>query len=180
MNAEHLIGDEPFIYTYADDFIVASPSRFTQMIELYNRTGSSVLTCIRVTDDKDYERYGIVAGAEIEPGLLSMSTIVEKPGKEKAPSNLASVSGYLLTPDIFKSLHIAQEQRNDDAEFYIQPAIQQMISEGHQVLAYEVKGGHFYDTGNKLEYLKTIVDFALQRPDMHDEFLTYLKDIVGK
>lgn len=178
LNAEHLIGDEPFIYTYADDFIVANPSRFKQMIELYNQTGKSVLTCIKVKDDRDYKRYGIVAGKELSPGLLDMSTIIEKPGKEKAPSDLASVSGYLLTPEIFKYIKKSKENLKEGEEFYIQPAMQAMIEDNHKILAYEVKDGKFYDTGNKLEYLKTVVDFALQHDDLKDEFKQYLRTIV--
>lgn len=178
LNAEHLIGDEPFIYTYADDFIVANPSRFKQMIDLFNQTGKSILTCIKVKDDRDYKRYGIVAGNEIEPGILDMSTIIEKPGKEKAPSDLASVSGYLLTPEIFNYIKKSKDNLKEGEEFYIQPAMQAMIEDDHKILAYEVKGGKFYDTGNKLEYLKTVVDFALQHEDLKDEFKEYLRSIV--
>lgn len=178
LNAEHLIGDEPFIYTFADDFIVAEPSRFRQMIELYERTGSSVLTCIRVENDDDYDRYGIVAGEELEDGILRMSTIVEKPGRENAPSNLASVSGYLFTPDIFEYLHEAKKELSDDQEFYAQFGMQLMIQSGKELLAYEVKNGKYYDTGNKLEYLKTVVDFALKHEDIKDDFLSYLRTIV--
>ncbi|MCA9329014.1 UTP--glucose-1-phosphate uridylyltransferase [Candidatus Saccharibacteria bacterium] len=179
LNAEHLIGNEPFIYTYADDFIVASPSRFKQMVDLYQKTGNSVLTCIEVIKDVDYKRYGIVAGNEIEPGILNMSTIVEKPGKENAPSNLASVSGYLFTPDIFQHIHNEAKEYNGDSEFYIQPAMQRLIKSCKQILAYKVKGGRYYDTGNKLEYLKTVVDFALKHDDIKADFAEYLKQLVS-
>jgi UTP--glucose-1-phosphate uridylyltransferase len=178
LNAEHLIGDEPFIYTFADDFIVAQPSRFRQMIEVYEKTGSSVLTCIRLEKDEDYKRYGIVAGDELEDGLLRMSTIVEKPGKADAPSNLASVSGYLFTPDIFDYLNRAKEDIRDEQEFYAQYGMQLMINDGKELLAYEVKNGKYYDTGNKLEYLKTVVDFALKHEDLKHEFAAHLKSIV--
>jgi UTP--glucose-1-phosphate uridylyltransferase len=178
LNAEHLIGDEPFIYTFADDFIVAQPSRFRQMIEVYEKTGSSVLTCIRLEKDEDYKRYGIVAGDELEDGLLRMSTIVEKPGKADAPSNLASVSGYLFTPDIFNYLNRAKEDIRDEQEFYAQYGMQLMINDGKELLAYEVKNGKYYDTGNKLEYLKTVVDFALKHEDLKHEFAAHLKSMV--
>jgi UTP--glucose-1-phosphate uridylyltransferase len=177
LNAEHLLGDEPFIYTFADDFIQASPSRFKQMVDLYNQTGSSILTCIKVQSDSDYDRYGIVDGTEISPGLLKMSTIIEKPGKDKAPSDLASVSGYLLTPDIFKHIHVSKDSIPEGKEFYIQPAMQMYIESGGEILAYEVKNGRYYDTGNKLEYLKTVVDFALKHDDLKDDFLAYLQTI---
>jgi UTP--glucose-1-phosphate uridylyltransferase len=147
------------------------------MIDLYNERGSSILTCIPVKNDQDYSRYGIVAGTEIEPGLLKMSTIVEKPGKDNAPSNLASVSGYLLTPDIFQYINIAKNQRDISKEFYIQPAMQMLIESGKEILAYEVKNSQYYDTGNKLEYLKTVVDFALRNDDIKHEFKEYLRNI---
>lgn len=178
-NAAHLLGDEPFIYTYADDFIVADPPRFKQMISLYQQRGASVLSCIEVREDEDYKRYGIVAGQEIEPGLLKMSTIIEKPGKENAPSNLASVSGYLLTPDIFDYIEKSKATLEEGKELQIQTAMQMMINEGKELLAFKVKNGTYYDTGNKLEYLKTVVDFALQHDDLKDEFREFLNNKVS-
>ncbi len=180
LNAEHLIGNEPFIYAFADDFIDAKPSRFNQMIQTYNEHHASILSCIHIKKDVDFERYGVVAGKSIGPGLLQMSTIVEKPGKAAAPSNLASVSGYLLTPDIFDYLRKTQKEVNvkDGEEFMVQPAMKAMIKDGHSMLALEIKDGKFYDTGNKLEYLKTLIDFALKRDDMKDEFKAYLKSVL--
>lgn len=176
-NAEHLIGDEPFIYTFADDLIVSEPSRFKQMIDLYNQHQVSVLPCIRLQKDEDYDRYGIVAGQEFGEGIIKMSTIIEKPGKEKAPSNLASVTGYLLTPDIFEEIRNAEADLSEDQEFFIHFAMQRMLDKGKTMLAYEIKNGQYYDTGNKLEYLKTVVDFALQHDDISEDFKQYLKSL---
>ncbi len=179
LNAEHLIGDEPFIYTFADDFIVAEPSRFKQMIDLHEQEQcDGVLSCIRVTNDEDYDRYGIVAGEELQDGLMQMSTILEKPGKYKAPSNLASVSGYLLTADIFECLKKSRDLVEPGREFQIQTAMQMMIDNGGKLLAYEIPNSKYYDTGNKLEYLKTVVDFALKHDDVSEDFLTYLRSVV--
>ncbi len=177
LNAEHLIGDEPFIYTFADDFVAASPLRFKQMIDTYSRTGSSVLTCIRIKNDDDYDRYGIIAGNEVEEGLFNVRTIIEKPGRDKAPSNLASVSGYLFTPDIFNHLHTALEALEPGKEFYQQTAMQTMIDSGKEILACEIKNGRYYDTGNKLEYLKTVVEFGINHPEIGDEFKDYIKSV---
>lgn len=178
LNAEHLIGNEPFIYTFADDFIVAEPSRFKQMIDLYQERGSTVLPCIRLNRDEDYSRYGIVAGDEIGNGLIKLNTIVEKPGKENAPSNLASVSGYLFTPDIFDYLRSSQQELAEGQEFFAQHGMQKMINDGKELLALEIKNGQYYDTGNKLEYLKTVVDFALKRDDMREPFMEYLREVI--
>ncbi len=181
LNAEHLIGDEPFIYTFADDFVVAEPiSRFKQMINLYDKTGASVLTCIKVKHDSDYDRYGIVAGDIVEDGVIRMTDIIEKPGKEMAPSNLASVSGYIFTPEIFTYLHEAQQHVTAGNEFIHQPALQAMIEDGHTIYGMETRNGLYYDTGNKLEYVKTVVDFALKHDDLRVDFLEHLREIVNR
>lgn len=180
LNAEHLIGDEPFFYTFADDFFVATPSRFKQMADHFATYNASVLPCIRMQNDEDYKRYGIVAGEQVADGIIKMKTIVEKPGKDNAPSDLGSVSGYLLTPDIFDSLHKAQAELKDGQEFYIQYGMQKMIDDGKALYAFEVQNGKYYDTGNKLEYLKTVVDFGLKRDELKDDFRLYLRNILDK
>ena len=175
--AAHLIGDdEPFIYTFADDFIVASPSRFSQMMQVYEKHESSVLTCKTILTDDEYDRYGIVAGQTIEDGLMKMSHIVEKPGKDNAPSNLASVSSYLLTGTLFSYLDTAKNTYDGQGEFNIQPIMQQMIDEGHEYIACEIQDGTYYDTGNKLEYLKTVIDFGLAHPELGPDLRTYIQN----
>ncbi|HVW23388.1 MAG TPA: sugar phosphate nucleotidyltransferase [Candidatus Saccharimonadales bacterium] len=179
LNAAHLIGDEPFIYTFADDFVKASPTRFGQLIEQYHERGGAVLTCVRRDGDEDYKRYGYVAGHEEAPGLMSVETIVEKPGsRETAPSDLASVSGYVLEAATLDYLQKQLEQRAEDEseEFKLQDALQAMINDGHQVYGLEIKDGIYYDTGNPMEYLKTVVDFALEREDIGPELLQFLRN----
>lgn len=175
--AAHLISDdEPFIYTFADDFFVAKPTRFDQMVEVYMQHQKPVLTCKRVLDDDEYNRYGIVAGDELESGLFKMSHIVEKPGKDNAPSNLASVSSYLLDGSLFDYIERAKQSYDGKGEFNIQPIMQQMIDDGHEYLATEIKNGRYYDTGDKLEYLKTVIDFGLRHDQMGDSLRRYLKE----
>lgn len=180
LNAEHLIGNEPFIYTYADDFIVSSPPRFQQMIELYEEYTASILACIRIERDEDYKRYGVVSGKEVVPGVLQMDTIVEKPGRDKAPSNLASVSGYILTPDIFGYIRKSKDSLEPNGELYIQTAMQDMMNDGKPMLAAEIQNGTYYDTGNKLEYLKTVVAFALRHPELGGSFRAYVEQVLDK
>ncbi|MFZ1361002.1 MAG: sugar phosphate nucleotidyltransferase [Candidatus Saccharimonadales bacterium] len=174
--ASHLISeDEPFIYTFADDFIVASPTRFSQMVAVYNQHGGPVFTCKPVVDDSEYSRYGIVAGETVDDGLMKISHIVEKPGKDNAPSNLASVSSYLLTGQLFAYLDRARQRYDGTGEFMIQPIMQQMIDDGIAHYACEIKNGTYYDTGDKLEYLKTVIDFGLRHDEMGDELRRYLE-----
>lgn len=175
LNAEHLIGDEPFIYTFADDFMVGSPSRTQQLISQYEQSGSPVLACLRAQKDEDYDRYGFVAGEEEKPGLIRMNTIIEKPGKVAAPSDLASVSGYLLTPDIFPAIKSVADTLAPGIELQLQPAMQLLIDEGKVLYALEVTDNIYYDTGNKLEYLKTMVDFALQDETLASDFRDFLQ-----
>ncbi len=161
LNAEHLIGSEPFIYTWSDDFFVAKPIRFAQMIQAYQQYGCSIMSAMEATDEADYKRYGFASGEEIAPGVIDTKTIVEKPGIASAPSNLATVSGFLLTPDIFPYLRQATEELQEGEELYSNDALARMIADGKQVITYQVNSGDFYDAGNKLEYLKTVVDWLL-------------------
>ncbi len=174
INAAHLIGDEPFIYTFADDFFVAPIGRTRQLIATYEAHGGSVFACKRVTDESEYDRYGIVDGDALSGDVLTVSKIDEKPGLTAARSNLASVSGYLFEPALLGYLdQAAGEER--DGEFMIQPVIQRMIDDGHTFLAREIVEGTYYDTGDKLEYLKTVIDFGLSHEEFGDRLREYIR-----
>jgi UTP--glucose-1-phosphate uridylyltransferase len=177
LNVQHIIGDEPFIYTWSDDFIVAKPSRFKQLIETYEKYGGSVLGSIKASKDEDYNRYGYAGGEMVADGEMKVKEIIEKPGKENAPSDLANVSGFLFTPDIFKYLNQAQSNLKEGEEFYYNDALKLMLNDGKDIYAKEIKDGKFYDTGNKLEYLKTVVEFALKHPELSDKFKEFLKSL---
>lgn len=178
LNVRHLIGDEPFIYTWSDDFIDATPKRFQQLIEIYKKYNAPALACIHAKTDADYSRYGFAGGTEVEPGVIDAKTIVEKPGKENAPSDLAMVSGYLFTPDIFNYLQTAREQMKEGDELWYNDALKLMLADGKKIMAAEIKNGKYYDAGDKLEYMKTVVDFALRREDIGESLRTYLKSIL--
>lgn len=176
MNVRHLVGDEPFIYTYADDLLMAEPNHFAQLIKCYESFNAPILPCLEISSEEAFNQYGVIAGETIENGLVKMSTIVEKPGKAAAPSNLASIGGYLLTPDIFPYLESLLEQHDPKiGEFQVQPAMRTMIAEGHPLYAMKVQDATYYDTGNKLEYLKTVVDFGLNDPVFGADFSEFLK-----
>lgn len=177
LSAAHLIGDEPFVFTLADDFFLANVGRTTQMIETYNQHGGSVFACKKVVDDSEYKRYGIVAGDVIDDKTILMSKVLEKPGKENAPSDLASVSGYLFVPEIIPYVEKAAKAYTD-GELMLQPIVQNMIDDGHKVYARKITDAKYYDTGNKLDYLKTVVDFAIHRDDIGEAFKAYLKTIL--
>lgn len=178
LNVENFIGNEPFIYTWSDDFFVATPSRFKQIIATYEEFGCSIMSAVRAPSEVEKGRYGYAGGSELRPGLIDTTTIVEKPGKNNAPSDLATVSGFLLTPDVFTYLHTAQMQLEVNAEFYSNNALNLMLADGKRILTHEVQNGTFYDAGNKLEYLKTVVNFALKNPEVGAEFLSYLQTVI--
>lgn len=179
LNVRHIVGDEPFIYTWSDDFILAKPSRFKQLLAVYEEYGCSAMASIKITKDEDYDRYGVAGGKQIADGIIDVDTIIEKPGKTNAPSDLANVSGYIFTPDIFEYLDEAQANMAEGAELYYNDALKLMLRDKKRVLAVEIKNGKYYDTGNKLEYLKTMVEFALAHPDegLAGEFREYLKTL---
>ncbi len=181
LNGAHLIGDEPFVYTFADDFVQAKPTRFKQLIDVNAERGGSVLSCVRRDGDNDYKRYGYVAGKEVAPGLVDMTTIVEKPGsRDKSPSDLASVSGYVFEPELLGYLQKNLDSYDGKGEFMIQDAIQQMIDDGHHFYGCEIKNGMYHDTGNPLEYLKTVFEFALQRGDINSYLTDFLREKLKK
>ncbi|HUA13420.1 MAG TPA: UTP--glucose-1-phosphate uridylyltransferase [Candidatus Sulfotelmatobacter sp.] len=181
LDAAHLIGDEPFLYTYADDFLQAEPSRFKQIIDDYCDRGASVISCLKRDFDEDYTRYGYVSGETIEDGLIKLDKIVEKPGsREASPSSVASLSGYAFEPIILDYLHKQLSSYDKTNEFRLQDAMQQMIEDGHPIYAREFKDAVFYDTGNPLEYLKTVFNFALMRDDIGPPLKEYLSKKLNK
>ena len=179
LNVRHIVGNEPFIYTWSDDFISASPSRFKQLIEAFNKYQSTCLASVRVTEDEDYDRYGFTGGTEVEDGVMDVKEIIEKPGKGNAPSNLANVSGFIFTPDIFDYLESALASLPEGEELYYNDALKKMLSDSKKIYAIEIKNGKYYDTGNKMQYLKTVVDFALRHPELNGAFRDYLKSLIA-
>ncbi len=178
--AAHLIGDEPFICKWADDFFYGSESNTKQLIETYQKYGSSVLACKKVLNDGEYDKYGIASGEWVDDATMKVSSIDEKPGKEKAKSDLASVSEFLFTPEILNYLRQVADEFDGEGELMLQPAIQHMIDHGGGVYAREIKNSKFYDTGDKLEYLKTIIDFGIEHESLGQPFVDYIREKVGK
>lgn len=176
LSASHLIGDEPFIYTWADDFFSPEANSTRQMIDTYTEHGGGVFACKRAANDDEYSRYGFAAGEAVNDSLIKMASIVEKPGsREQAPSDLASVSGYLLPAGLLQYIEKGSKEYKENGEFTFQPFVQQMIDDGHLFYAKEIENASFYDTGNPLEYLKTTLDFGLKHPELGDPLREYLK-----
>jgi UTP--glucose-1-phosphate uridylyltransferase len=146
------------------------------LTEVYEEHGGSILTCVKATKDSDYSKYGFIGGQQLSDSLIDVDKIIEKPGsKETSPSDFASVSGYLFEPVLFDYLNKAKEAYDGESEFIFQPSLQRMMEDGHKVYGCNIMNGKFYDTGDKLEYLKTVVDFALVHEDLKDDFKDFLR-----
>lgn len=182
LDAEPYLGGEPFIFTFADDFFVARPdgdNSFKQMMDAYERYGAPIYGCQRRTADKDYDRYGYVGGKDLAPGEVAITDLVEQPGKANKPGDLASLGGFVVTPDVLPYLHRVHDNLAEGQEFYFNSALKLMVKEGLQVVAKEIVDADYYDTGNKLEYMKTIVAMASRHPEIGADFQAFLRDFVS-
>ena len=175
LTAEPVIDGEDFAVLWGDEFIWAEPPRLAQMIEVYKKYKGAVISAVRIETKDHLSRYGIGDLEPVDEGVFKVKKIVEKPLPEEAPSNLAVHGAYILPPKIFEVIRNLKPGR--DGEFWLPDAINELIKSGYPVYACEIKNGKYYDTGNKLEYLKTVVEFALRHPDFNDEFKNYLKGL---
>jgi UTP--glucose-1-phosphate uridylyltransferase len=168
-----LVGNEPFAVILADDVIDADPPALKQMIDVYQKVGGPVLAVERVPADQ-VSNYGIV---DIDPsehlgnGIHVVRDLVEKPAQKDAPSNLAIIGRYILTPDIFPALRATASDRT--GEIQLTNGLRRLLQE-RKIYACEVQGSR-HDTGNKLGYLKAVVYFALRRADLGEDFRAYLR-----
>lgn len=173
LNARHLVGDdEPFFVFFADDFFRSQVPRAVQLKEAYERTGKSVISLIEV-DKKDADKYGMAAiGNEDGEGAFRLNELIEKPGEAHTPSNLASVGGYLLTPDIWPI--IANEKVDKNGEITLADSINE-LAQSDEVYG-RIIDGIWHDTGDQLKYIKAVIDVALESDIYGASLAEYLKN----
>jgi UTP--glucose-1-phosphate uridylyltransferase len=172
---ETIVGNEPFAVVLADDVYDANPPALKQMIDVFERAGGPVLAVERVPME-NVSSYGVIAGEpapEFGKGVYRITDLVEKPPREQAPSDLAIVGRYLLTPDIFPALH--ETGKDKSGEIQLTNGLRRLLKT-RPLYALEIDGVR-HDTGNKLGFLKASVYFALKRPDIADAFREYLKTV---
>jgi UTP--glucose-1-phosphate uridylyltransferase len=172
---ETIIGNEPFAVILADDVYDANPPALKQMVDVFERAGGPVLAVERVPME-NVSSYGVIAGEpapEFGKGVYRITDLVEKPPREQAPSDLAIVGRYLLTPDIFPALH--ETAKDKSGEIQLTNGLRKLLKT-RPLYALEIDGVR-HDTGNKLGFLKASVYFALKRPDIADAFREYLKTV---
>lgn len=170
--AAPLVGQEPFAVVLADDVIDARPPALKQMIDVFREKHAPVL-CVERVPMEDVSSYGIIAGDEVSPGVYRITDLVEKPPRDEAPSDLAIIGRYILTPDIFRELEQIGNDRT--GEIQLTNGLKALLKR-RPIYACQVDGVR-HDTGNKLGYLKAMVYFALQRPDLAGPFRDYLDSL---
>ena len=175
--AKEVVGHEPFAVILSDDVVVGDRPCIGQLIHAYNQTHASIVAVMEVPHE-DTGRYGVIAGEEVEGALNhgrlhKVSRLVEKPAPEDAPSDLAIIGRYVLTPKIFDKLE--QTQRGAGGEIQLTDAIAALMEE-QQVFGYEFEGTR-YDAGTTMGWLKASVEIALTRPDLGTEFRAYLQGL---
>ena len=170
-----VIEDEPFAVLWGDEFIYSEPPRLAQMIDVYNKYGGIVISGVRIEKKADLKRYGIADLDPVEGNVYKIKKIVEKPEPDEAPSNLATHGAYILPPEIFAALR--QVKPGKGGEIWLIDAINMLEKEGVPVYAVEIQNGRYYDTGNKLEYLKTVVELALEHEDIGQDFAKFLEEL---
>ncbi|WP_237982475.1 UTP--glucose-1-phosphate uridylyltransferase GalU [Bacillus thuringiensis] len=173
--AQSFIGNEPFAVLLGDDIVMSEKPCLKQIIDIFEYCNSSIVA-IQSVPEKDISKYGIIKpkGTMIQPNLFSVDCLVEKPKKEVAPSRYAIMGRYVLRPEIFKILtKLSVDQVSD--ELQLTDAINELNKE-QAVLAYNFEGNR-YDIGDKVGFIKATIDFALQRDDIRNEVLAYLRDI---
>lgn len=171
--ARKFIGNEPFAVLLGDDIVQAEKPCLGQMIEQYDRYKSSIIGVQRVSKE-EVSRYGIVAGKEIHERLYSVNGLVEKPRVEEAPSNIAIMGRYILSPRIFGILE--SQKPGAGGEIQLTDAIAE-LNRFEAVYAYDFEGTR-YDVGEKLGFIKTTIEMALQNPNLKEQLIMYLDELL--
>ncbi|MDD5959509.1 MAG: UTP--glucose-1-phosphate uridylyltransferase GalU [Methanobrevibacter wolinii] len=164
------IGGEPFAVMLGDTITKGDVPCTKQLIDVYKKYNSSAIAVERVPDEK-VERYGIIDGRPVEDTVYKIDKLVEKPALKDAPTNLAIMGRYFLTPDIFE--HIENTEPGVGGEIQLTDALAKL-----NVIYGSIFNGHTYDIGNRMEWLMTSIEFALEDEEAHDQILNYMKEKV--
>lgn len=176
--AEAIIEDEPFAVLWGDEFIKSTPPRLAQMIKVYEEYGGVVISGIRIENKEDLKRYGIADVELVKDKVYKVKSIVEKPDPENAPSNIAAIGAYILPPEIFPALKQIKVEKGE--ELWLVDGINILKKQGVPLYLVEIENGKYYDTGNKFDYMKTVVELALEHPEIGEKFESYLKEYLAK
>ncbi|MBN1623551.1 MAG: UTP--glucose-1-phosphate uridylyltransferase GalU [Clostridia bacterium] len=171
--AKPFIGNEPFAVMLGDDIVVSDMPCIGQMMKQYEECNGTIIGIQKVPMN-EVSSYGVVGGSRISENLYKISEMVEKPTPEEAPSNMAIMGRYIITPEIFECLERTKPGKNNEIQLTDALAL---LLEKQDIYAYEYTGKR-YDVGNKLGFLKATVELALSRDDLKDDFRKYLTDLL--
>ncbi len=171
--ARSFIGNEPFAVLLGDDIVDSRVPCLKQLIDVYDKYGTTVLGVQHVPDE-DISRYGIVSCREIENRVFRVDDLVEKPEKENAPSNIAILGRYIISPDVFR--HIENTAPGKGGEIQLTDALRSLMHE-EAMYAYDFEGKR-YDVGNRMGFIVATVEMALKRDDLKEELTQYLRSVV--
>lgn len=171
--ARKFIGDEPFGVMLGDDIVKSHKPVLKQLIEQYEKVGSSVIG-VQEVDEDNIHRYGVIDPVSLESSLLKVKSFVEKPSKEEAPSNLAIIGRYILTPEIFEFL--GEKRVGKGGEIQLTDAIER-LNTIQDVYGFKFEGRR-YDVGEQLGFIETTLAFALDRPDLRDGVLLLIEEFL--
>lgn len=169
--AKNLVGDEPFAVLLPDDIVDSKVPAVAQLVETAQKYDAPVVGVIPI-DGPEISRFGVIDGEEVEPGVFRVKRMVEKPPFEEAPSNLAIVGRYVLTPDIFP--HLQATGADNRGEIQLTDGMQQLL--GERPFYARILEGTRHDAGDKLGYLMATVEFALEHETLGEQFREYLRE----
>jgi UTP--glucose-1-phosphate uridylyltransferase len=175
LQAKEIMGNDPFVVLSGDDIYSGRPSKLEQMVKAYDQFHSPIIFTMKRDMPGDGDRYGYVElSQELGDNIYRVASIVEKPGDDKRPSPFASLSCFILTPDIFQILENQAPGKGN--EIWLSDAVNTLAHQ-RPVFAIEASNVNYYDCGNKLEYSKAVVDFTMQRPELASDFKNYLRGL---
>ncbi|MBO0448941.1 UTP--glucose-1-phosphate uridylyltransferase GalU [Enterococcus sp. MJM12] len=176
LQAKAFVGNEPFVVMLGDDLMEDKVPLTKQLINDYEKTHASTIAVMKVPHE-DTSKYGIInPGEQVQPGLYNVKNFVEKPAPEKAPSDLAIIGRYLLTPEIFNVLEVQKPGAGN--EIQLTDAIDE-LNKTQRVFAREFKGQR-YDVGDKLGFMKTSIDYGLKHPEVKDGLKDYILELADE
>ena len=168
--AKTFVGNEPFAVMLGDDVVDSKVPCLKQLIDCYSEYNTSILGVQKVPEDQ-VNKYGIINGRFIEDRVYKVNDLVEKPSPEEAPSNIAILGRFIITPEIFK--HIENTKPGKGGEIQLTDALKSLITQ-EVMYAYEFDGKR-YDVGDKLGFLQATIEYALKKPELRDNFVKYLE-----
>ena len=173
LTAKTFVGDEPFAVLLGDDVIDSEKPALKQMMEVYEKYNASILG-VQTVDRNDVNKYGIVDGIQLDNRIFEVKNMIEKPSTNEAPTNVAVLGRYIITPRIFD--YLEKQEIGAGGEIQLTDALNKLAQE-EPMYAYDFIG-HRYDVGNKMGFLQATVEFALKRTELNEEFKAYLKELV--